>query len=184
MNEMLLELRKVDPEQRTVVGICAPYDEVTYLTWDPSGERIRRGAFKRSLAHRKGAIPLLRNHDSEIKLGQSRKFTETDEGLVGEFRVNDGARGDDLLEELRNGYLDAMSVGFQTVQEQRGEANVREIVEARLVEVSMVALPAYAGAAMLAVRNAQNLDDLLAPFRNRPEVNLEPLPAIVYSRIR
>ena len=45
-------------------------------------------------------------------MGRSRKFTETDEGLVGEFVVNDGTRGDDLLEDARAGYLDGMSVGF------------------------------------------------------------------------
>ena len=177
MNHVTLELRRVDPAERTVVGVCAPYDETTFLTADPDGERIRRGAFRRSIQHHRGAIPLLRNHEQDRKLGRSRKFTETDEGLIGEFVVNNGGPGDALLAELADGYLDAMSVGFQPVRVERGAGGVREIVEARLVEVSMVALPAYQGAQMLAVRTA-SVDDVLAPFLNRPQVNLDPIPPI------
>ena len=45
------------------------------------------------------------------------------------------------------------------------------------MEVSAVGIPAYAGADILAVRHAQLVqEDLLAPFKNPPVVNLEPIP--------
>lgn len=62
----------------------------------------------------------------------------------------------------------------------RSADGAREIAEAKLVEVSLVAIPAYEGSGLLAVRNAQSLDDLLAPFANRPDVNLSPMPHIGY----
>jgi HK97 family phage prohead protease len=170
-----MELRRVEQSERLVVGLVVPYDETTYLVPNPDGERIRRGAFSRSIKHRESKVPLLRAHDPGLVMGRSRRFTETAEGLVGEFVVNDGARGDDLLEDARTGYLDGMSVGFSAVRTERGDDGVREVVEARLVEVSMVGVPAYEGAAMLAVRNAQSLDELLAPFANRPTVDLSPI---------
>jgi phage head maturation protease len=71
-----------------------------------------------------------------------------------------------------------MSVGFKPLRHERGDDGVREVVEAMLVEVSVVGVPAYEGAAMLAVRSAQSLDDLLAPFANRPAVNLSPIPPL------
>jgi HK97 family phage prohead protease len=170
-----MELRRVEQSERLLVGLVVPYDEVTYLVPNPDGERIRRGAFSRSIKHRESKVPLLRAHDPGLVMGRSRRFTETDEGLLGEFVVNDGARGDDLLEDARTGYLDGMSVGFSAVRTERGDDGVREVHEARLVEVSMVGVPAYEGAALMAVRNAQSLDDLLAPFANRPTVDLTPI---------
>lgn len=179
MNAIPLEIRRVDPTERTVLGVCVPYDETSYLIGDQDGERVRRGAFRRSIQHRAAGIPLLLNHEQTRKFGKSRKFTETDEGLVGEFVINGGGPGDQLLEELRDGYLDAMSVGFQSVRTARGDGGVREIVEARLVEVSIVALPAYQGAKVLAVRSA-SVEELLAGFGPRPEVNLTPIPPISF----
>ncbi|MET0767371.1 MAG: HK97 family phage prohead protease [Aeromicrobium sp.] len=175
MTELVMELRTVQPEERLIVGVVAPYDETTYLTGDPAGERIRRGAFAKSINERGDRIPLLRNHDRERKLGKSRSFTETPEALIGEFLVNEGEHGDELLADVRRGYLDSLSVGFVPMRRSRDSDGVNVVVEAKLGEVSMVALPAYEGAAMLSVRNAQSLDDLLKPFVNRPHVDLSPI---------
>ena len=32
-----MELRRVEASERLVVGVCVPYDEVTYLVFDPTG---------------------------------------------------------------------------------------------------------------------------------------------------
>ena len=45
----------MDDAERRIVGVVAPYDETTYLVPDPGGERIMRGAFKRSIDHDRGA---------------------------------------------------------------------------------------------------------------------------------
>lgn len=181
MDMLGMELRDVVESERLVVGVVAPYDEVTFLSPDPNGERILRGAFKKSIAQRGGKIPLCRAHDHGRKLGTSRRFTDDAAGLVGEFVINPGDSGDELLEDVRNGYLDSLSVGFQPLVVGRGADGVREVKEARLHEVSMVAIPAYAGAAVLSVRNAQDLEALLAPFQNRPDVNLAPIPSIAHT---
>jgi uncharacterized protein len=180
MSDLTMELRSVSEPERLITGIVAPYDEVTYLTGDPHGERMRRGAFTKSIQERGAKIPLLKNHDVTRKLGKSRCFREAPEGLIGEFVVNPGEYGDALLEECRNGYLEALSVGFVPVRVERGQDGAREILEAKLGEVSMVAVPAFEGAAMLSVRNAEHLSELLAPFANRPAVNLDPIPPIGY----
>lgn len=178
--ELAMELREVNPSQRIVVGMVMPYDEISYLTPDPNGERVRRGAFARSIAHRAGKIPLLRAHDRSMTYGISRSFVEEAGGLIGTFGVHEGDRGDQLLEDCRTGYLGSMSVGMLPLDVKRAADGVQEIIEAKLIEASLLGLPAYEGAAMLAVRSAQNLDDLLAPFRARPDVNLEPIPPLMY----
>ena len=175
-----MQLRSIDEPRRIVTGIVAPYDQTTYLVPDPAGERIRRGAFRRSLTHKADKIPLFRNHDRGMRMGVSRSFAETPEGLVGEFRVNEGDAGDALLEECRHGYLSGLSAGFFALQRDRGADGAREVVEGKLVECSVVGHPAYEGSGMLTVRNAQDLDVILAPFQNRPDVNLDPLPPVRY----
>lgn len=180
MDELAMEIREVRTSERLIVGVVAPYDEVSYLVPDPAGERICRGAFARSINNRGDKIPLLRGHDRIKRMGVSREFSESAEGLIGTFVVNRGAEGDELLEQSRDGYYGALSAGFVPNGHGRGADGVREIREAKLVEVSLLAVPAYEGAAMLAVRSAQDLEKILEPFRARPDVNLAPLPPILY----
>ena len=182
LEQLPMEIRSVDTAAREMVGMVVPYDEVTYLTPDPNGERVLRGAFSKSIRQKGRKIALLRNHDQTRKLGNATDWSDGPDGLVGTFKMVDGEHGDLMLEDLRNGCLDSLSVGFRALTAQRGADGVREVKEAMLAEVSVVTIPAYAGAAVLAVRNAQDLDALLAPFANRPQVNLAPVPPILYPR--
>lgn len=184
MDQLSMDVRSVIEDQRTIIGVAVPYDETTYRV--PGGERIKRGAFLRSIQHRSDKIPLLRAHDPNMAMGYSTSFRESAEGLEATFRVNDGSDGDNLLDQVRSGYFPAMSVGFEATRNglQRGSDGVREVHEAKLVEVSLVGIPAYEGAAVLAVRSAEDLSSLLAPFQNIPQWDLDPLPPLRYSRFR
>lgn len=179
---LVMELRDVSEQERIITGVAVPYDETTYLVSDPNGERIQRGAFSRSIAHRGDKIPLLANHNVHRRMGMSRRFVETNDGLVGEFRINDGEPGDELLLQTRQGYFGGLSVGFTRLRTARASDGARDVLEAKLVEVSLVGIGAYDGAELLSVRTAQNLDELLAPFRNPPAVDLSPIPPIVFAQ--
>lgn len=178
MNQFAMQIRTVNPATRTVVGVAVPYNEVSLLAGDPAGERFLPGAFRRSIEHRGDKIPLLANHDTQRVMGYSTGFEDGTDELVGSFKVNAGDGGDGLLDELRNGYYSGLSVGFVPIRTGRGGDGVKEIREAKLVEVSTVGVPAYEGAALLSVRNAQALDALLVPFLARPDVNLDPIPRV------
>lgn len=172
MSTLNMEIRTVEISERTITGMVAPYDEISYLAGDPAGERILKGAFKRSIIHRGAQIPLHDNHGYGRRLGTSRSWDETDAGLIGLFAINEGARGDDILTELHQGYFGGMSVGFQAIDVDRSSDGVRQVREAKLVEVSLVGMPAYESAGILSVRSA----DLLTPFQNPPAVDLSPIP--------
>lgn len=180
MQQLAMEVRSLQEDQRTIVGIAVPYDATTYRV--PGGEVVRRGAFGRSIQMRGGKVPLCKAHDPHSVYGYSTEWSEADDGLQGSFRVNEGAAGDQLLTEVRQGYLPAMSVCFEPVRDGivRGPDGIREVREAKLVEVSLCGIPAYEGAAVLSVRTAQNLDELLKPFQNLPKWDLDPLPPIRY----
>lgn len=176
--QLPMEIRSVDEAERVVVGIVAPYDETTYLSPNPRGERVARGAFTKSIRQRGDRVPLFRAHDHARKLGVSRGFVDGAEGLIGEFSVLGGDHGDALLEDLRHGYLDSLSAGFQTLNASRDRDGVTVIREGRLHEVSVVALPAYQGAGVLSVREARPVAELFGPA---PVVNLAPLPPVGYG---
>jgi len=181
MNELAMELRYVQERERLVIGVVAPYDETTYLAPDPMGERIVCGAFKRSIDMRGDKIPICRGHDHKLRMGVSRTFVESREGLVGHFGINPGDEGDQFLAQCRDGYYGGLSAGFIPLgRPERAPDGARLVREAKLVEVSAVGVPAYEGAGLLAVREAQDLDAMLAPFRARPDVNLAPLPPLAY----
>jgi Escherichia/Staphylococcus phage prohead protease len=180
MNELPMSLRSVDPETRLITGVVAPYDAVSYLAGDPAGERVIRGAFTKSIKERGGKIPLCVAHNHAAPIGISRSWNDDDDGLTGVFYVKPGDRGDEALYDAREGILSDMSVGFHALpgRQTRDAEGVLEIREAKLGEVSLVIYGAYTGARVLAVRSAQDLDQLLAPFQNRPDVNLSPIAAV------
>jgi HK97 family phage prohead protease len=176
-----MQIRDVTESRREIVGQVAPYNETSYLTGDPRGERLLRGCFARSIEQRGNRIPLCVGHNhGRAAVGLSTRWQEDGDGLLGVFAVRPDEEGDRVLADTRDGYLPAMSVGFAPIpsRSRRGSDGALEHTEAALKEVSLVVVGAYDGARVLEVRSAQDLDELLAPFKNPPAVDLSPIPPI------
>ena len=183
MSELTMQLRAVDPAAREIVGLVAPYDQTTYLVPTPGGERLRRDCFRKSIAERGDRIPLTVGHEHRsAAVGKSKRWEETPEGLVGIFGVRAGEEGDRVLADAYDGYLADLSVGFEPLKAARGLDGAVEVTEGRLREVALVAVGAYAGAQVMAVRSAEevraDLDALLQPFLNPPRIDMSPLPPL------
>lgn len=138
-----MEVRAVDDDKREVTGIAVPYGQVTdrvgYL------ERFDKG----SVEAFDGAIKLYDRHQEII--GQVIDGEDTDEGFVITARISKTTRGNDVYEMLRDGTMDKFSVGFIPVED-RMDGDVLVRTKVKVHEVSVVDLPAYAGAQVLAVR--------------------------------
>ena len=161
-----------NPEERIVEGIVVPWDEISFLTPDPKGERFLRGSLTRSIAERGPKIKLFKSHDHREAVGLAVSWNVDDpRGLWGKFQIRTGPIGDDVLGAAREGMSDAFSVGFRPMKSRRGADGAREIVEAALHEVSIAPLGAYEGAQVLAVRTMSTLDPM-------PVVDLTPLPPL------
>lgn len=173
MNEQVtfpVELRIADLTERIVEGVVVPYDETTYLVPDP--ERFLPGSLTRTVNDRGNRIKLYRGHEHREAYGTPISWDPDHKtGLFARFRITRLPRGDEMLAELGEGLLDAFSVGFEAKRERRAADGVREIVEAKLWEVSLAPLGAYDGARVLAVRTPTTID-----IPDMPTVNLEPLP--------
>lgn len=147
---------------RTVHGIAVPYDAPTQIN-DRDGrytETFRRGSFARTLRERgAGRVKFLALHDQRaMPLGRATTLREDATGLYGEFRVSQTQSGDEALELIRDGVLDAFSIGFEPVRNVWAKDMTSVIrAEAKLLEVSAVAFPAYDGAAIAGVRHREPL---------------------------
>jgi HK97 family phage prohead protease len=155
----------------------APYWERTYLRGDVGGRVLLPGLFTRSLDEPR-TVPLLASVGGADgrQVGNLTATEDRVEGLFCRFTIMDGPAGDQVLSEVAGGYYPAFEPAYVVVNQGRGDSGSIEVTEARLHHVSLVAVGAFESA-RAATGRAAELDDLLAPFRNGPRVDLSPLPA-------
>lgn len=163
MNDIVTRATQIDIEirggdGRTVSGICCPFDSPTEIREGQHTftEVVKRGAWSRTIAERgPNRIKFLAQHDHRaLPLGRAVLLREDASGLYGEFRVSKTEKGDEILELIRDGALDALSVGFEVIRDRwSNRMSHREIHEGKLREVSAVTFGAYSDAVILGVRN-------------------------------
>lgn len=138
---------------RTVCGIAVPFGAAVET---PEGrEAFARGAFSRTIGHaRFSKIKLCVSHRRTDPVGVCALLEERDAGLYGEFRVSATSAGDDVIEQVRDGTLDELSVAFYP-QQGRRERGVFVHTQVRPIEVSLVPWGVYgpAGALVTSVRS-------------------------------
>lgn len=127
----------VDTAGRIVEGVCVPSGELSYLTTNPAGERVLPGAFAGATKPGRDVF-LFRNHDHAHPIGRAVSFTEQSDGLHGVFHIRESVGGDETLADLKDAYLPGLPVGFRPTRVRRAAGGETEVVEAQLMEVSLV----------------------------------------------
>jgi HK97 family phage prohead protease len=149
-------------DDRTVEGLVVPYDQIAPISeLRDTGvlsyrERFVRGAFER--ATRPGVarrIGFVYTHNDMLtnRLGYGLEFRETDEGLLGKFRLDEStaAKARDVLSSSHSGLsVQFVSIVPRAYSEEPGALVTR--AAAHLVHVAAVATPAYADARVLTIR--------------------------------
>lgn len=140
------QIRALGDESRTIEGFI-PYNS---LSQDMGFfEQILPGAFAKSLAESKD-IRALYSHDDSKLLARTKNgslvFTDGPDGLRFQFDAPETTDGNDVLNMVRSSLIDGCSFGFSTITDNWHLLNgqeVRDLVEVRLFEVSLVGTPAY-----------------------------------------
>jgi HK97 family phage prohead protease len=143
-----------DAEGMTFEGYAAIFDSPSEPL--PFIERIKRGAFNRSLTKARNDIKLLWNHDTSAVLGSTRagtlKLVEDNRGLKVTATLPNTSLGRDAAVLLKRGDVDSMSFGFSVPSggdDWNEDGSERVLKSVRLHEVSIVAFPAYTSTAGL-----------------------------------
>lgn len=140
------QIRALDTESRTIEGFI-PYNSLS----EDMGfrEQILPGAFAKSLAESKD-IRALYSHDDAQILARTKNgsltFTDGADGLRFQFDAPETTIGNDALNMVRSGLIDGVSFGFSCITDNwhlQNGTEVRDLVECRLYEVSLVGTPAY-----------------------------------------
>lgn len=137
---------RVDPEGK-IEGYAAVFGQ-----WSEDlgmfRERIRNGAFKKTI--KEADVRALQNHDPNFVLGRNTAGTlellEDKHGL--QFRIDppDTTYANDLQVSIKRGDIDQASFGFASIRDlwdHDADPIERELIELRLIDVSVVTFPAY-----------------------------------------
>lgn len=143
-------------------GYASTFDNV-----DRGMDVVIAGAFRRTLKERPiQAIKMLRDHDTRSVVGKWLAMEEDARGLKVRgklFSTGEGAI--QLAKEthtlMREGALDAMSIGYRTVKSQWDEqTGVRKLLDVDLWEVSIVTFPMNEMATVDAVKGDLTITDV------------------------
>jgi HK97 family phage prohead protease len=156
-----IKAETIDESARTFEGLSATWD------LDLGNDRIKRGAFKDSIAEwKKGsdAIPLLNSHDHYdifSAIGQLVDAQETKDGLWSKWEVLDGPEGDAVLNRLRPSKrtnrptVGKMSIGYEPLEYSYEETEggspwdrIRNLLKISWKETSLVLFPMNPGASV------------------------------------
>ncbi|HCL14849.1 MAG TPA: HK97 family phage prohead protease [Pseudomonas sp.] len=132
-------------------GYAAVFDNV-----DLGDDVILQGAFTRVKTARNDRLKLALYHDLTRLVGTS-EFSQDEHGLYLKGRVNLAVSyARDAYELMKDGSLDSMSIGFNTLEadyQQRAGRNVRVIKSAELWEASFVPFGMNPEAQVLSVKS-------------------------------
>ena len=140
---------------RTITGIAVPYgvaatvSDGTAVTFEPGSLPIE------------GKAPrLYMNHDSNQAIGIVTERVDTPEGMLFSAKISKTTAGDEALQLALDGVLDSVSVGVNPTKTRANEDGSLTVLAADWIELSMVPVPAFAGAI---------ITDIAASIHHEPE---------------
>jgi HK97 family phage prohead protease len=148
----------VSDDGLSLTGRAVPFDQETQIGSPPWGfkEKISRNAFNKYF--KEGDTTLLSQHDSRLPVARTSAGTLTLTKRNGalEWDSEPTSRASyiaDVMENVRAGNYGGCSIGFECVRDvwtdddgkesDRYDGTHREVLEAKLPEVSIVTFPAY-----------------------------------------
>jgi len=149
MDRHYFSLKSFDAEKGEFEGLASVYD-----VQDLGGDIVKKGAFTRTLEHRKGKVPLLWQHDSAEVIGIAElKDSRDGLGIRGKLNLK-VAKAVEAYELLKQGAIKGLSIGYDVVKE-TAEGGARLLKELALWEVSVVTFPMNPEAAVMSVKSPE-----------------------------
>ncbi len=124
----------LDEEQGIFEGYASVFGNL-----DSGGDIVDPGAFARTLKENFDRIKILALHNDQLlPVGKPLELREDDKGLYIKARISDTSLGKDVKVLLKDGVLNELSIGYDTVKATYDDDGNRHLVEVILWEVSVV----------------------------------------------
>jgi HK97 family phage prohead protease len=166
---------------RTITGVAVPWDTPATVS---SGESVmfRRGAFDVNAK----APKLIEGHDMTQLRGVVTELVEAEEGLLFTAKFAKTRASDEAIELVKAGAYDSVSVGAIPVKFKYDKNGTMVVSKANLVEISLVAQPAFADAVIteIAASQPEEVEEVVEPQPNdipEEETMSQETPAVEAS---
>jgi HK97 family phage prohead protease len=135
------DTKKASTPPRTISGVAVPYNVVATVS---GGQKVK--FLPGSLPVEGKAPRLLENHDGNRIIGIVTAREDSKDGMKYTARISATKAGDDAIELIKDGALDAVSVGVDPIDADIDEQGVMVVSKAAWRELSIVAEPAFPNA--------------------------------------
>ena len=143
-----------EPPSRSITGLACPWGVTTI---DSLGTSVR---FEAGSLPEDGRAPkLVDSHDLSKVVGLVTERVSTDQGMMFTAKIAPTAAGNDALELLKMGALDAVSVGVEPTKFKFDKNGTMVVTAANWHELSLVAVPAFDQARITSVAASAPEDD-------------------------
>jgi HK97 family phage prohead protease len=156
---------------RTITGIAVPYGVAATVS---DGTEV---IFERGSLPVDGKAPrLFLNHSSESAIGIVTARYDDEEGMMFTAKISKTAQGDDALQLALDGVLDSVSVGVNPTKTRANKDGSITVLEADWIELSMVPVPAFAGAIITDIAaSIHHEDEEISIIETEPTQENEPM---------
>ena len=162
---------------KTITGIAVPWAPVSATVMDGTKVSFARGAFDLSMKNPK----LLENHDMSQLRGVVTSLADMPEGLGFTATFAKTGAAADAIELVKAGAYDSVSVGAVPTKFKYDKNGVMVVSQADLVEISLVAQPAFKDAVITEIA-ASEPEDATEPTptdsEEEPEVATQENPVV------
>lgn len=136
-------------------------------TWDKDlgGDTITKGAFAKTIKERfasgqKRDIKVLWQHDMSSPLGLPIHMEEDSKGLYTVSKISDTPLGQQAMQLARDGVVDKMSIGYDSIKSKDDGTGGRILSELKLYEYSLVTFPMNEKADILQAKDMKSVEGL------------------------
>ena len=163
---------------RTIEGVAVPYNTVAVVS---GGEKVM--FLPGSLPVEGKAPRLLENHDGSKIIGVVTARNSDDEEMRYTARISATKAGDDVIELIKDGALDSVSIGVDPVEATYDDDGVLVVSKADWRELSIVAEPAFvdatidriAAAKVITTEQEKPMTDNITPAEKPAEAPKAPI---------
>jgi uncharacterized protein len=150
---------KVNESKRIFEGYAS-----TFGNADLVNDIVQPGAFKKTISERmpRKQIKVLFNHNPAQPIGIPLHMEEDTKGLYIEAKISNTTLGNDVLELMKDGVIDRMSIGYDVIKDEYdNNSGSRLLKELKLYEFSAVVFPANEEAIIGQVKSVSDLENVL-----------------------
>jgi hypothetical protein len=163
---------------KTITGIAVPWAPVSATVMDGTKVSFARGAFDLDMKNPK----LLENHDMSQLRGVVNSLADLPEGLGFTATFAKTGAAADAIELVKAGAYDSVSVGAVPTKFKYDKNGVMVVSKADLVEISLVAQPAFKDAVITEIAASEPEEDATEPTptdsEEEPEVATQENPVV------